>query len=283
MTDIVHTDREQWLAQRRTLVMASEAAAILGLDPYRGPLSVYAEKVEGLSVEETKMMRWGRRVEGAISEGYEEETGRKVVDRGPYTIDVHPDIPWLGATLDRDVVEVSEKEPLPVGAAGPGAAEFKAVAGFKAKDWREQPPDHFLIQLQIQLACTGRQWGSLCALLGGLTLAWRDILRHERFLAAALPKLEEFHLRVKRRDPPPADGSEGTAAAIKRLWPDESGETIDLGAKGREVYEALLARDSSDVEARRGLARVAGWSGDLALAESEWRRALATKPAHVGG
>jgi putative phage-type endonuclease len=251
MTGIVHSTREQWLMFRREKVMASECAAILGLDPRRGPLAVYCEKVEGFSVEETRLMRWGRRVEGAIAEGFEEESGRTVVDRGEFVVDVHPDIDFLAATLDRDIVAVSEEHPAPAGTTGDGALECKAVAGVKAKHWKEEPPDNFLVQVQIQMACTGRSWAALCALIGGVSLVWKDVLRHDRFLAAALPKLEEFMLRVKRRDPPPADATDGTTDAIKRLWPDENGQSVELGAAGAKLVEGWERAKADEAEAEK--------------------------------
>jgi putative phage-type endonuclease len=249
--------RKAWLARRKELLTASECAAVLGQDPRRGPLAVYAEKVGDVEVEETPWMRWGRRVEGAIAEGYAEETGRPVTDLGAHEIQVHPALPWLGATLDRQTAG-SEKTPAPIDH-GPfyGAPlEAKAVAGHKAAEWREDPPLEYQIQLQVQIACTSATWGSLVALIGGLSLAWRDLLRNDRFLAAALPKLEEFWLRVQRRDPPEADALPGTTIAIKRLWSEDDGETVALGHEALELvdgWEAARLRTTEAEERQQDL------------------------------
>lgn len=245
---IVHTAREQWLARRRELVTASDVAAILGVDPRRGPMAVYAEKVSGgVSEEERRWMVFGRRVEGAIADWYADETGRRVADLGAHEIQIHPHIPWFGATLDRETT-TSEAAPAP---AVPGRAfgplEAKAVAGFKALEWREDPPLHYVVQVQAQMAVTEASWGSLAALIGGVALAWKDLLRNDDFLAAAMPKLEEFRLRVQRREPPEADGLPGTGSAIRRLWAEADGTTVALD---RDAFELARAWEARKLNAR---------------------------------
>jgi putative phage-type endonuclease len=235
---VLRSKREAWLAERRNHIGASDVAAILGVDPYRGPLAVYAAKVGDIDQHETRWMRWGRLVEGAIAEGFSYETERPVADLGAFEIQRHPDLKFLAATLDR-VTQGSEKNLDPMGRhhSDAGPLECKAVAGFKAKDWKEEPPLHFQVQLQAQLACTGAQWGCLVALLGGVALAWRDLQRDDSFLAAALPKLEAFWMNVQRRQPPEADGLPGTSDAIKALWSEPDGETVALGQDAFDLVE----------------------------------------------
>lgn len=250
---IAHSQREQWLMLRRETIGASDVAAILGCDPRRGALAVYASKIGGIDAEETRWMKWGRLVEGAIAEGYTDETGRPTVDLGAYEMQRHPDLKILTATLDR-VTSGSAANPAPIASENGTMVplEAKAVAGFKAREWIEDPPLHFQVQLNAQLACTGAQWGSLVALVGGITLAWKDVLRDDAFLAAALPKLEEFWLRVLRRDPPEADALPGTSEALRRLWPQDDGETIPLEAEALQLadqWETAKA-SKSDAEAK---------------------------------
>jgi len=252
--------REDWLAERRELITASDAGAILEMDPTRGPLRVFIEKVHGVEPEDAPWMRRGRRFEAPIAEEYAEVTGRPVDTPDPYAIVRHPAIQWLGATLDR-ITTGSELCPAP--AEGHAPLELKNVSGLKASEWRDEAPTHYLAQVQIQIACTGWQWASLAALVGGMTLAWRDVPRHERFLAAALPRLEAFRLRVQRREPPEADGLPGTTAALKALYSIEDGETETLdqealrmaddldSAKAREKAAATTVRELKNKLLRR--------------------------------
>lgn len=247
---IVRPEREQWLARRRELITASDCAAILGVDPRRGPLEVYLEKTTDVDlVEETRWMRYGRKVEGAIADWYEFDTGRVTEDLGAHTIQQHPDLPWLGATLDRQTGG-SQAHPAP-GEGIRGPLEAKAVAGFKANDWHEDPPLHFVIQLQIQIACTKAEWGTLAALIGGVSLVWKDQRRDDDFLAAAIPALEAFRGRVLRRDPPPSDGLEGTHTAVKRAWPFTQGETIALEPDVAEMVDEWERLKAAKTEAEK--------------------------------
>jgi len=226
---IVRSPRDAWLARRRALVTASDAAAILGVDPRRGPLAVYAAKL-GVESDETEPMAWGRRLEDAIAEAYGAETGREVIaPADPYEITVHPELDWLGATLDR-TTRGCQASPPPVGlVAGFGPLQLKAVSDWRRKDWLEEPPIHYQVQVQVEMACAGAAWGSLAA-FQGITrpVAWADLVRNDGFLAAALPRLHKFWWRVQRREPPEADGLPGTTEAIRTLWARDDGQTIAL-------------------------------------------------------
>ena len=253
---IVHTEREQWLLRRRSMLTASDVAAVLGVDPRRGPLAVYLDKI-GLDTrsEDEAARRWlrfGRDVEGAIANWYADETGRPARDLGATEIQTHADLPWLGATLDRQTNGVEScPAPMVPHMAGDGPLELKAAAGMKAREWRDEPPLHYQIQLQAQMACTGAQWGSLCALIGGVAITWRDLLRDDAFLGVALPKLEAFWLRVQRRDQPEADALPGTSEAIRQAWPTDDGETVDLGPHALELVEEREAAQQAIEAAER--------------------------------
>ena len=49
---IVRSPRDAWLAERRKGIGASDVAAILGEDPRRSALSVYAEKIDDIETPE---------------------------------------------------------------------------------------------------------------------------------------------------------------------------------------------------------------------------------------
>jgi putative phage-type endonuclease len=276
--------RVSWLKKRQSILTASDCPAVLGMDPRRGPLSVYASKVLGQTDEdELDWMTWGRDVEGAIAKGYARKTLRPVFDRDPYEIAIHPDIPWLGATLDR-TTEGCPELPAPAGATGRAPLELKAVGGASVREWKgEAPPDHFAAQVQIQIACTGAQWGALGALLYGVQIEPRDILRHDTFLTAAIPALEEFRWRVENRQPPEADGLPATRAAIGALYGVEDGETIylpdDTLSLVEEWEQASAAKTEAEekVETLRNILRARLGSASFGnLKDGSWLQAPIT-------
>lgn len=245
---ILPSKRDQWLAARRACVTASDVAAILGEDPRRGPLAVYASKVGEFEAEETLPMRRGRRLEGIIAAEYEEQTGRPVASVPEYELLFHPDVRWLAATLDRKVL-ATEAAPDPFGKADVGPArtavsraraplQIKYALG-SASHWKDEPPLAYAVQVTIEMACAGSMWGALCGMVGPGPLKTFDLPRNDGFLDAAIPRLEAFWLAVKRREPPEADGLPGTSEAIKRLWADEDGETIPLDREALKFADDL--------------------------------------------
>jgi putative phage-type endonuclease len=236
---IVHTLREQWLLRRRELITASDVGAILNVDPYRKPADVYLEKIGVRVVEETEPMRWGRRLEPAIAEGYRDATGRAVLTPGdPYRLDVHPSIPWLGATLDRQTDATTDATAIvttiPAPAAGVGVLELKATGD--ALTWETEPPVSYQLQLLIQMACTSREWGSLAAFVSMFRpVVWVDRVFDRELFDLIVPKLDAFRLRVIERNPPTDNPEWFSRAAIRALWPADSGESVPLGQDALEL------------------------------------------------
>lgn len=239
--------RSAWLARRRELVTASDIAAILGEDERRGPLAVYAAKVGDVESEETLPMRRGRRMEGAIADEYAEQTGREVLDLGAHEIQIHPDVPWLGATLDR----VTCRD-----AATRGPLEIKLAIG-SGHQWRNEPPLAYLFQVQVEIACYAAPWGSLAGLVGPGPLSVSDHERDEDLLGLMLPKLEHFRWHVERRLPTAcehegcvmhADAKPGTSAAVRRLWGTVGRETVPLDDEALRLVERWETRKALAAE-----------------------------------
>ena len=103
-TKIVFNAREDWLEARHDGIGGSDAAAIIGVDPYKSALEVYADKL-GLTdgKKDTEAMAWGRRLEPLVAEAYGEETGRDLIDHGVHFFqsDQHP---FLRASIDREII-----------------------------------------------------------------------------------------------------------------------------------------------------------------------------------
>ena len=221
--------RSEWLEKKRTLLTASEVAAVLGIDPHNTALGVYVNKTVGYSDEQCEAFAFGHDMEEPLSRMYSRRTWRQVVDLGSTEIQVHPDIPWLGATLDRQVTRED-------GITGP--LELKTVAGKRAAEWlTDSKPDHNQIQLQIQMSCTSASWGALAGLVWGTDMLHEDYYFNREFFEAAYPYLEEFWGRVQRNDPPPVT-SPRCIQAIKRLYSKDDGEIIVLG----QEHADLVAR-----------------------------------------
>lgn len=229
-----YKDRASWLKARHKGIGASDAPVILGLSPWASPYSLWCEKINPpMDLDSNLAMRIGADIEKTISEIYQKETGHRLTNPGRYTISSHADYPWMLATIDRDAAHVD-------GFDGEGVAEIKNVTEYKLGDWKEGAPLLYQVQLQHQLAVTGRAWGVLIALVGGNKLIHHFYRRDNRLIAAMIPKLERFHECCHRRTCPPMDGHEATREALERTHPFDTADAVALDA-GLKAHQSRLA------------------------------------------
>ena len=79
MTANKEAERTAWLAERRTGIGGSDAAAVLGLSPWRTAVDVWLDKTGRRADEpETEAMRIGTELEDYVARRYCEATGRTV-------------------------------------------------------------------------------------------------------------------------------------------------------------------------------------------------------------
>lgn len=235
-------ERQDWLDAHhnpRTL-SASQVAAVVGQDPYTSAFTLYQMKQGAIPwPETTRIMEHGHAMEPLIAKWFREDSGREVYDPGDHTIWNHADYPWLFATPDR----------FQVNGRGVGVLELKTTEGFTAAaaDYKSgEVPLNQQIQVQVQMACIGVEYGSLSAAIGRAHVFF-DLDRHEAAIQAILAECERFMSRLVTGDPPPADASANTLATLKALHPDDSGEEIYLPDDALEWVNDL---DASKAQAK---------------------------------
>ncbi|HOT98958.1 MAG TPA: YqaJ viral recombinase family protein, partial [bacterium] len=95
--------REEWLAQRRSYLGASETSAILGFDRYRTPLDVYREKRGEFEPEPAgERAEAGLRAEQMIADWLAELYSLKI--QRDNKIRIHPALNYWRCNLDRVIV-----------------------------------------------------------------------------------------------------------------------------------------------------------------------------------
>ncbi len=264
MKTIDYENRETWLANKPSYIGASDSPSILG-EGYAGRnrFSVYAEKAEGTapSQETTEAMEVGLRMQPLILELFQDRTAIEVIETPPFQVAFANGQPYVGATLDAEVMEHGKR----------GVAEAKNVGEYVAADWcSEVPPLAVEIQVQHQLLCTGYSFGYGIALLGGNRLVWRRIERNEGFIEALRTRLTVFWRRVERREPPPIDGSRATRETLKRLYPNDTGEQIPLPIDSN-LWDRELVKAKKEIK---------NWEERMVCAANKIRAAMGT--ASVG-
>lgn len=230
----MNEDLKAWEKERRVSIGASETAGVLGVEgAYTTRLLTYNSKVLGSKIEDNDQMFMGREIEGAIADLYAKKTGREVVDLGRYTIQRHPTA-HLAATLDRMVVGPDVRGPL----------QLKSVGSAKAHEWGDEPPLHYAIQVQAEMACTGEKRGFLAGWVGGQSLIHYDLRADPEFQAEMLSAVERFwHEHIVPRIPPEPTAKD--VKALQRLYPKDQGTTIPL-----DEVALSIADEVADLKAR---------------------------------
>jgi putative phage-type endonuclease len=250
---IKYDSREDWLAARGLSIGASESAALFGLAPEgrESEYSLWAKKAGLVEPEQIdgEWLDWGNILEEPIAQRYAKRTGHVLwTPPNSWCVAIHPRLPFLTATIDRWIIEAP-------GRTDRGDLEIKNVGAFNS-DWREngvsEIPLYVQAQVQHQLAVTGFGWAVVAALVGGNKLETFEVERNPEFIAELEAKAEEFWGRVQRKEAPAVDGKAATTKALKRLHPDDNGETIELDAAAVELaadLEAAKARKKEGEDA----------------------------------
>ncbi len=224
--------RQDWLAERSRVpgVGASEASALFGLHPQISAFSLFEKLINPRPLsdeeleEESDVQSFGHAIEPYLADWYARKTGRLVMrPRNP--ISRLKDKPHIFSSLDREYGQtVQDPEPFT------GALELKSALYFSPID---PLPDHWQIQVQQQMLCSGLRIASF-AILGGFRKRYHvdDIPRNDAFCQILVETVDRFMSAVQEgawgRWGEDVEGSKATSEALRRLYKDESGETVTL-------------------------------------------------------
>ena len=233
-------NRDQWLEVRRSGIGSSDAAAAVGLNPYKSQLELWMEKTgRGAALpqvdpnDESSPMYWGTLLEPIVAAHYTKRTGNRV--RKVNAVLQHPTYPWMRANLDREVM----------GSPDVAILECKTAGINGARLWKEGVPDYVHLQVMHQLAVTGKQAADVAVLICGQDLQIFRIQRDEEQIQQLIRLEQAFWEYVEKDIQPPADGSDSADLALRSLYPRDTGEVLDLS------QETELAAAFSDLLAVR--------------------------------
>lgn len=215
---LVHTKdmpREAWLSYRRMGIGGSDAGAIIGLNPYATPYTVWADKTGRLpEKEENEAMRQGRDLEQYVASRFEEATGKKVRRRN--VMFQHDDLDFVVANIDREVI--GERAGL----------ECKTTSVMNLKQFKNGAyPDQYYAQCIQYLAVTGWEKWYLAVLVLNQGFYVYEIERDEDEIAALMAAEKEFWETYVVPDvPPPVDGFRPTTEALSAIYQGGDDEGI---------------------------------------------------------
>jgi len=232
------------ILDRQKYLGSSDAAAILGISPWRTELDVYLDKIEGRQADDPaklKIFKRGTRLEPYILDMLVEETGLELIKRGErYQDQRHA---FLAAEIDAE-------------AATGENIEAKSVNQFGAKEWgaemTDQIPVHYTAQAMHGMMVTGARRTIFPVLIGIDDFRIYQVDRDDETIEFMRAKEVEFWQRVQDRNPP----EPRTVSDIERLFPRDQGSIIQASDEIVSTYTQLkdlkkrLKLLESDIEDR---------------------------------
>ena len=216
ITKIATPNKEEWKNLRHKYVGGSDAAAIVGLNPFSSAYSLWAEKTDRVPPFEGNLTtEVGTYLEDFVAKKFEEETGKKV-RRENHSI-LNDQYPWAIANVDRVVVGED------------AGLEIKTTSELNTKSFKNgEYPSQYYAQCVHYLAMTGKQRWYLAVLIGNKEFKRFTIERDEDEIAALMMAEEEFWKCVKENTPPEADGHKSTTETIKTVFAQSNDEEVSL-------------------------------------------------------
>ena len=273
--------REDWLAVRKQGIGSSDAAAAVGLNPYKSQLELWLEKTgRDTSLpkldpqDEESPAYWGNILEPIVASHYTKRSGHRV--RRINAVLQHPDpkLPWMLANIDREVIGADDVQILECKTAGINGARL----------WKEGVPEYVQLQVMHQLAVTGKQAADVAVLLGGQTLEIHRIERDEQMIARLIELERQFWHYVETDTPPPADGSASAEMALRSLYPEDNGQVVDFTQHAglRAAYvepkpgrQSIADKENREAELKQILQQAMGDASraDFSNGYITWRKA----------
>ena len=233
MTSIHFSSDDEWHAIRAKHVGASEVAALFGLSPFQTRWQLHmikAGKLARTDLSGNKAVSAGRFMEAGVGAWAAEKFGVTLNKVRRYLSD--DECHGLGASLDFECVGTGTRYPV----------EIKFIQRHDGWEWEgddlTQVPENYLLQVQVQLACSGAPFGDLVAFIGGDIRRLR-VPRSEKLIAAIRAEVTEFWADVRNGKEPAPDFVKD-ADGIADLAYGMPLRTITLPVEAEKLFETAL-------------------------------------------
>ncbi len=243
ITKVKTASHGEWLALRSTYIGGSDAAAVVGLNPFSSPYALWAEKTGQIpGFAGNLATEVGTYLEEFVAQKFAAETGKKV--RKCKQSFFNTDYPFAIANIDREIVGED------------AGLEIKTTSELNMKKFKGgEYPANYYCQCVHYMAMTGKKRWYLAVLIGNRDFRWFTIERDEAEITALMEAEADFWELVKTRTPPAADSSRATTETIETFYPESRDETVDLTlessalaqyiAIGKQIAELKAMQDEA--------------------------------------
>lgn len=278
LTNLSGLTHEEWLRWRRKGIGGSDAATVVGLNPYSSLYELWADKQGFLPAkEDTETMRTGRDLERYVADRFCEATGKKV-QKLSYMY-CHNEHPFIIANIDRKVVGEN------------AGLECKTTSPYNKTDFAEGNVQlNYLCQCWHYMNVMGYDRMYLAVLVLGKGFYWYTVEQDKEQQQALLKAEVDFWNTYILDDCiPEPDGSESANNVLKTIYGKEMQETVNLMHIDRLLDGYAIAQDrckAAEAEKERLAQQIKMHIGDAAAGigskfkvswASQTRRSVDTK------
>jgi len=215
-----------WLEQRRLGIGGSDAATVLGLNPYKSRLQLYLEKIGEYSEKvDNRFVYWGSLHEDMVAQEFMRQTGLKV--RRNNHILMNEEYPFMLGNIDRESIDNEGQH---------FVLECKTTNAWNSKIWDgEKIPITTIIQVVHYLIITNYDYGYIAVLIGGNDFRFKKIERDPELERMVINQENDFWVNnVEKRIPPAIDGSKASSDFLLKTFRDSIPDsTFDLKHEDR--------------------------------------------------
>lgn len=158
----VYPSRKEWLAARKSCIGGSDAACILGMNPWKSNVELWLEKTGRAKPEDIsgkKEVRYGVEAEASLRRLFKLDYPQMKVSYRNHNMWTNDEFPWAHASLDGWLTDKDGRK---------GILEIKTtnVMSSRQKEvWNERIPDNYYCQLLHYMMVTEFEFAILKAQL----------------------------------------------------------------------------------------------------------------------
>ena len=161
-TRVKCASRKDWLATRKAGIGGSDAATVLGLNPYKTNQELYKEKiglVQPEDISDKPYVMYGTKAEGSLRQLFRLDFPELRVYSREYEILQNNKLPYLQASVDGELTDKDGRK---------GILEIKTTSilrSMQKEKWKDRVPDNYYCQILHYLMVTGYEFAILKAQL----------------------------------------------------------------------------------------------------------------------
>jgi putative phage-type endonuclease len=228
MTAAEIENREAWLKVRNDSIGGSEAAAIVGMNPWKSSYTLWLEKTgqsQQEDISENECVHFGTILEQVVADEFCRREGKKVRKCGLFRSNKYP---FMTASFDRLLVGED------------AGLECKTSNAFKREEWDEgEIPPNYYVQCQHYMLVSGLpRWYIACLIGGNHFVSW-VVERNDDDIAALEQAEIAFWDKVQRHIMPEVDGSESSTDSLKKMYKGGQAEPVMLPQESMDLLKRL--------------------------------------------